>query len=50
MLNIGGLSKMSQTVTVSYFSYSLLQQFNNLNTEGKNATIFMLNFVPYIEG
>jgi hypothetical protein len=50
MLNIGGLSIMSQTVTVSYFSYSLLQKFNNKNTEGKNATTFMLNFVHFKKG
>jgi hypothetical protein len=34
MLYLGWSSKMSQTVTVSNSSYSLLQQFNNINSEG----------------
>jgi hypothetical protein len=39
-LNIGGLSKMSQKVTESYFFYSLLQHLNNKNLEGQNASTF----------
>jgi hypothetical protein len=32
ILNMGELSKMSKTVTISYFSYTLLQQLTNKNS------------------
>jgi hypothetical protein len=38
-LDVGGLSKMSQTVTVSYFSHSLLYGIgNNLNPDQSRCT------------
>jgi hypothetical protein len=37
MLNIGGLSKMSQTATVSYLSYSISEQFKSVAIIRKNC-------------
>jgi hypothetical protein len=40
MFNIGELSKLPQTLTVPYFSYSILYQFESEEISGENIANF----------
>jgi hypothetical protein len=44
---VGGLLKMSQTVTVFYFSIHIFHHFNHKKSEEKVALILRLNFVCF---
>jgi hypothetical protein len=44
MSNIGGLSKMSQSITISYFSHSMLYQFKSKEIRRKYYPYSYVNF------
>jgi hypothetical protein len=53
MFNISGLSKMSQTIIVSYFSHSIYTNFIHMKSGEEIALTLLLTFASlawYIEG